>query len=102
MITDGTKRLEIAEQWSAVRSLCKDSHRQYIVAPGVFVNETPPEEFYNLPFILAYAVLDHGLFVTSKMRPMLGDKLSASRTRLPWVDYSQIEIGKNASNDLRH
>jgi hypothetical protein len=115
MITDPAVQKNIAQQWSAMRVLCRSSHRQAIVAPGVFINETPPDEFYNLSFILAYAVLDpildalidQGVFTISKIFQKkrlipLGKKMNASRKYLPWVDYSQIEIGKNASNDLRH
>ncbi len=57
MINDPTVRADIAKQWAAVKTLCRDSHRQAMVG-SVFINETPPEELYNLPLVLAYAVLD--------------------------------------------
>jgi hypothetical protein len=81
--------------------------------PGVGgdINETPPEEFYNLPFVLAYAVLDQvldalmdqGTFPTpGGRRPMLGAKMNASRAHLPWVDYSAVKTGRIARNKVAH
>jgi hypothetical protein len=82
MINDPAVQSDIAQQWAAIRSLCRGSHRQYMV-PGAFINETPPEKFYNLPFVLAYAVLDQvfdalmnqGTFPTPRGRdPCLAQK----------------------------
>lgn len=110
MINDPTIRGDIVQQWAAVRSLCRGSHRQAIVAPGVFINGTPLEEIYNLPFVLAYAVLDQvfdalmdqGTFPSPGGRPMLGAKMNASRAHLPWVDYAAVETGRVARNEVAH
>ena len=75
------------------------------------INETPPEQLYNLPFVLAYAALDEvlGELVKQgtvprqkKARPLLGAKMEASRSVLPWRNYVLVESGKAARNDLAH
>jgi hypothetical protein len=77
----------------------------------VYVNETPPESFYNVPFMLAYAVLDQvltefmhqGIFkCRDRNRSMLGEKMNASRPSVRWQDYDLIEKGKFARNELAH
>ena len=53
MITDKQFLAYVVQQWTTVKTLCKRSHRQAIVAGDggpVFLNETPPDELYNLPF----------------------------------------------------
>ena len=111
MIRDATAKADIAQQWTAVKAFCRGSHRQSIIAGGAFVNETPPEDFCNLPFVLAYAVLDQvltelmdqGTFPRpSGPRPMLGQKMSASRTHLPWTDSKLVKDGKDARNRVAH
>jgi hypothetical protein len=97
--------------------LCRGSHRQALIAPGVFIAETPPDEIYNLPLILAYAVLDQvlnelmcqGSFsppVNKKGAtiriPALGVKMAASKAGLQWMDYDLVAEGKNARNQLAH
>ena len=83
------------------------------MAGGVYINETPPEEFFNLPLVLAYALLDEvlaeligqGVFVCSprgKAPALLGAKMSASKGALPWIDYAAVEAGKEARNELAH
>ncbi len=79
------------------------------MTPGGFViDEQRPEDSYNLPFVLAYAVLDQvlnelrtqGAF-TCKTRK-LGDKMTASQNVLPWQDYDLVNNGRVARNDLAH
>jgi hypothetical protein len=109
MIHDPQTRSEIAQEWGAVRKLCTGSHRQYQVS-GVFINETPPDSFYNLPFLLAYAVLDQvlaelidqGTISCQKRRPLLGDKMAASQNAIPWQDYALVDRGRVARNELAH
>ena len=57
MIHDQKVLSDISQQWKAIRKLCSHSHRQWF-AHGALIQETPPSESYNLPFVLAYAVLD--------------------------------------------
>jgi len=113
MIEDETIRADLNIQWIVVRKLCAASHRQYMVAGAggaTFVNETPPDDYYNLPLVLAFAVLDQaldahiqqGTFKCSGERPPLGAKMSASRNALPWQDYQLVEHGKCARNALAH
>jgi hypothetical protein len=98
---------DIEQQWQTVRKLCEPSHRQW-QAQGVFVNETRPEDAYNLPFVLAYAVLDQvlselvaaGVFACKSW--MLGAKMTASQQYLKWQNYAVVEAGRNDRNDLAH
>jgi len=93
-----------------VRKFCASSHRQWLIPGDGVINETPPEDFYNLPFLLAYAVLDQvldelmdqGVFQCVQKRPFLGDKMVVSRNRLPWLDYDLVDLGRKARNDLAH
>ena len=110
MIIDSQVRSVVAQDWAVVRKLCADSHRQYQAGAGVFINETPPETFYNLPLLLAYGILDQvlaelidqGTIQCAKGRALLGDKMTASKGSLPWRNYVQVETGKAARNALAH
>jgi hypothetical protein len=110
MIRDPETQSEIAQQWAALRKLCAGSHRQSQIAGGPFINETPPDSFYNLPFLLAFAVLDEalgelivqGTIQCRKRRPLLGDKMAASVNVLSWRDYALVDTGKAARNELAH
>lgn len=102
---------EIVQDWAVVKKFCSGSHRQALIPGCGFINETPPEEFYNLPLVLAYGVLDQvlsdfmekGLFPSpNRKRPLLGDKMIASRHHLQWRNYEFVEQGKNARNNLAH
>ena len=108
--SDSAVKSDIARQWTALRKLCRSSHRQGI-APGVFINETPPEEIYNLPLVLAYAVLDEVLSALISQGTFacrdwtLGAKMGASSkpgSGLQWKDYDLVARGKEARNDLAH
>jgi hypothetical protein len=59
MIKDVNVKAEIAEEWIALNTLVNWSRGW--MAGGTFVNETPPESFFNLPLVLAYSTLDHAL-----------------------------------------
>lgn len=113
MISDSKILAEVVADWTAVRKLCNSGHPGHVLSGGgapVFFTETPPEGFYNLPFLLAYAVLDQvlselidqGTIQCNKKRPLLGDKMAASINVLPWQDYAQVESGKAARNALAH
>jgi len=110
MIYDQHVRSDILQEWTAVRKLCAGSHRQCMIPGGAFINETPPESFYNLPFLLAYAILDQVLtelidqesIQCKQKKPLLGDKMAASLNVLPWQNYTLIEDGKTARNELAH
>ena len=111
MIRDKIVRNEIAKEWRSIKILCRDSHRGGVVGGGfgaVYVNETPPESFYNLPLVLAYAILDEvfnaliaqGAFACTSW--MIGPKMKASKTKLPWQNYSLVWKGKIARDKLAH
>ena len=110
MINDQGVKSAIARDWRVVRRFCEGSHRQWLSPGGGFINETPPEDFYNLPFLLAYAILDQvldelldqGAFQCHMKRPLLGDKMFASRELIPWRDYDLVNTGRRARNELAH
>jgi hypothetical protein len=121
MITDPGKKAAVAKAWRTVKRLCQGSHRQYATSHG-FINETPLEAYYNLPFVLAYAVLDDVLDqllvqgtikCTPGMRtdpttgaviwmPGLKAKLEESLVSLTWQDYATIDRGRIARDALAH
>lgn len=109
MIQDPAARADIAREWGAVKKLCS-SDRGYMIPGAGFINTSPPESFYNLPFLLAYATLDQvlsqmieeGTIQCEKKRPMLGDKMAASIPVLPWYRYEFVETGRIARNALAH
>ena len=53
VIADPLILSEIAKQWPAVQTLCRDSHRQAMVPGAGMICETPPDELFNLPLVLA-------------------------------------------------
>lgn len=106
MIADPEIREGIASDWNVVRKLLSSGLSR--ASPSGWTQESRPSEYYNLPFILAYAVLDQVLNelinqdVFQCKSWMLGKKLEASRVSLSWQDYDMIEAGKNARNSLAH
>ena len=110
MITDAQSLTEIRETWTGVHKL-KAHDRFYPILPGAGVINAAsfmPEGFWNLPFLLAYSVLDDVLTVLRDQGVfqceswMLGKKMEASRNHLPWQDYDLVVAGKDARNDLAH
>ena len=109
MIRDQKVLSEILEQWKAIRKLCSGSVRQYMLH-GAIIDERRESEFYNLPFVLAYAVLDQvlaelinqGTFQCAGKTPQLGKKMKASQKVVPWQDYKNITNGKKERNLLAH
>lgn len=107
MINNQKTISEIARDWRVVRKLCEVSHRQYFALGGQ-ISETRPEDSYNLPLVLAYAVLDRvlseirdqGTFTCNSWK--LGAKIVASQNALPWQDYDLVDNGKRARNELAH
>lgn len=71
--------------------------------------ETPPDELYNLPVVLAFSLLDEvlgdlagqGIF-TPPPNAMLERKMKASRHVLPWVDYAAVNNARKRRNALAH
>ena len=75
---------------------------------GVIIDERRESEFYNLPFVLAYAALDQvlaelinqGTFQCAGKTPQLGKKMKASQKVVPWQEYKNIINGKKERNLL--
>jgi len=108
MINNQDRKEEIVESWNAVRKLQNSLVRCWMSPGGGMINERAPDETYNLPFVLAYAVLDN---VLSELREqgdikskswMLGAKMEASKDVLPWKNYDLVYNGKEDRNKLAH
>jgi hypothetical protein len=108
MITDPMILADVRQQWQVVLKLAK-GERSYFTE-GVQITETWPKEAFNLPFLLAYAVLDQvlshlkdqGAFPCPPNEWRLFNKLEASKHYLPWQNYGLIDLGRKARNDLAH
>jgi hypothetical protein len=93
MITDAKVRADIGEQWQTVQKLSRGVIRTTGVLGGT-ISETPLDEHFNLPFVLAFAVLDQVLseLITEKVfscsRWQLGAKMLASKGAISWKDYA--------------
>lgn len=93
------------EQWAVIQRFCSGSHRQWM-ARGGLIQETPPDEFYNLPVVLAYSLLDevltgletHGKY-SAPPRAMLKAKMHASRSSLNWQDFNAVDRAREQRND---
>ena len=112
MIKDKILIAEIVQEWATIRSLVHWS-RSYIGSGDVFINETAPDEFYNLPLVLAYSTLDAALgqFINEGLFPCLicrcfklGEKMWSSKntTAIKWLNYSLVDQGRKARNGLAH
>jgi len=106
MIRDSRARAVITQDWAGVEKLSKADDGYFYL--DVFVSGTRLDESYNLPFLLAYSVLDQ---VLTELRQQgefqctswfLGAKMSASRDHLPWKDYDLADSGREARNLLAH
>jgi hypothetical protein len=111
MINDQTVRADVVHQWETVRTLSQGVHRTGMASGGagaVMINETPLDEHFNLPFVLAFAVLDQvldelvaqGSFACTRWE--LGAKMLASKGPIVWTNYSLVDEGKMARNKLAH
>lgn len=107
MINDQQTKLEIAQDWRVVRALCNKRYTRMLPGFGM-IAESPHNDYYNLPLVLAYAVLDQvlnklrdqGVFACKDKR--LGPKMVASKNALQWQDYTLVDNGRDARNDLAH
>ena len=110
MITDPHALASIRGQWYVVERFCEQSHRQSMLPSGDFINETPPESFYNLPLILAFAVfdqvlenlIDQGDVPHPSGRRILGARKESARSPIAWQNYALVESGKDERNKIAH
>jgi hypothetical protein len=112
MISNAQARAEFSQQWATI-AFMKSHNRSRIIGGGGLDNETAPDEFYNLPLVLAYCTLDNVLgrmnverrFICKKKNGncfQLSDKLKSAKNNIPWLDYEKIIEGKKARDDLAH
>src|SRR5262249_13401219 len=106
MIKDAAKIVEIQKEWATIVSLVNWSRGW--MSEAAYINETPPDEFYNLPLVLAYSTLDsvldqfidEGVF-QCKYR-QLGRMMESAKTGIKWRNYDLVSEGREARNDLAH
>ena len=80
------------------------------MAGGTLISERGPlDSFFNLPVVLAFSLLDEvlGDFAAQgaysvRSGAMLGEKMSASKQSICWLDYAEVEAAKNRRNKLAH
>jgi hypothetical protein len=109
-VLNPTKTAEIVQSWKAIHDLCARGDRGYSIPAAGYFHVSYPAAYYNLPFVLAYAVLDDvlsemiedGIFTCPGNRPLLGRKMRKSCKTLAWQDYLLVERGRFARNDLAH
>ena len=102
--------LSFSDQWSVIERQCQSSHRQWVSSGGVAIDETPPDDYFNLPLVLAFSLLDEvlgslanqGVFALPRPNCMLGTKMTCSRSAISWRDYAALSSGKDARNALAH
>lgn len=98
-------RSEVTRDWEAVRKLCAGSP-QYFIPSGQIINVSTPEDFYNLPFLLAYGVLEQALKKLIEHKPEkdkpLSWRMEISKNHLTWQNYAVVDAGRIARNDLAH
>ena len=57
--TQEVAKADIVERWETVRTLRDKRNRTWISPDGSVINESSlPDEFYNLPLVLAYEALE--------------------------------------------
>ena len=109
MIDSDEEREKIRESWEAVVKLRSFRHTVPLIkGTHVSLGYSIPDNFWNFPFFLAYAVLDdvlsvlqdEGLFNSGTWQ--LSKKMKASKSKINWLDYEFIDRGRDARNDLSH
>ncbi len=109
MIDSDEEQEKIRESWETVVKL-RNFRRRFSLVNGTWVGlgYSIPDNFWNFPFFLAYAVLDdvlsilqnQGLFNSGTWT--LSKKMKASKSKINWLDYEFIDRGREARNALAH
>lgn len=108
MIRDAVARSEIVGDWAVVRKLSSSVHLSAALPGNGWINETRPEDAYNLPLVLAYSVLEHVLDERINQKDFscrvrkLGPMMTAAHSRIQWRDYDTVEAGREARNRFAH
>lgn len=112
MIRSTSQRNKFRRQWSVVRKLSTDAQQMLHIPGAGLITERRLDEAFNLPLVLAYAVLDQvlselenqGVFSTPGKHkyPPLGKKMMASQAALPWKDFQLVSDGKDTRNKIAH
>jgi hypothetical protein len=106
-------KIDIQQDWIGIQKL-KEHDNSIMHLPNgdaILTGGFVPESFWNLPFLLAYSVLDDVLTIlrnegaytcSSRESQKLGLKMEASKSQITWQNYDLVSEGKDARNDLAH
>ena len=108
MINEQNAINEILQNWEGLIKLINSGEQGHLFPGAGWIQSSTPHKFYNLPFLLAYTILDEvleqlkneGVFNCNTW--MLGPKMEASRNIIPWKNYNLVNSGREARNDLAH
>jgi hypothetical protein len=98
---------EVQSGWKTVHDFSYNVGSMKVIMQ-ILVTENPPEAWFNLPFVLAYSVLDDALDVldtTGAIKAagwMLGARMTAAKSALKWINFALVDDGRNKRNDLAH
>lgn len=108
MIKDIESKSKIGQDWVVVRKLEKMLASKKFLAGGRIMLQRVPDASQNLPFVLAYSVLDK-VFKQLRKEGVIKCKgcgletmMKVSRSTLSWQNYDLVDKGRNARNDLAH
>lgn len=111
MIKDSDTLLEVRKEWNGVKALRNKLQVSGFASVGMGGGSFPftlSNAAHNLPFIHAFSVLHNVLIALEKeghfkcKRYLLGKLLEASKTVLPWNDFSTIKTGVCRRNAVAH
>jgi hypothetical protein len=99
----------IRKLWSVVRRLAELQPGPLTLPNGVLI-KTPamPDEFYNLPVVLAVSALEEALEAARNEGAFrapggrLGEIMDASRQAIAWKDFSAVDHTRARRNDIAH
>ena len=104
---------EIRKDWQGVRNIQTSIFVGLAASlgpiPGIFPHKVA-DISYSLILIFAYSVLqnvlgqlrDEGYFISPKKNNFLGTLLDKSKNKIPWVDFTEVDIGHCKRNDIAH
>jgi len=109
MIENKESLEDIRESWNGVQKLKAFENRCALTSGGVVsLGHAIPDGFWNLPFFLAYSILDDVLYALTEQgfflckSRQLGARMESSKGIIPWVNFELILAGKESRNDLAH
>jgi hypothetical protein len=110
MIQDRVELQGIRDSWQSLQEYERAANLTIVKAfmSGLPAGTRPPELFWSLLLIFAYAVLEEALLELrdqsvfacpdSRLKPLM----AASRSALTWVNFVEADEGRERRNDIAH